>query len=88
MPIRTNKLVINHDEAPGYGYIQAYAEHVFDASCQKLNQRGWRNKQYTTRAFQGGMSSPAPTSEPAHYPLYFGQVRHKDNVCWRTRSHY
>ncbi|MBL8821962.1 MAG: recombinase family protein [Planctomycetia bacterium] len=81
----TNKLIINHEEAPRVRAIfRLYAEHgSLLPVAQELNQRGWRNKLYNTRKgiSKGGMEFTRTSLwNLLTNPLYFGQVRHKDNV--------
>ncbi|MGC3971115.1 MAG: recombinase family protein [Pirellulales bacterium] len=80
----TNKLIINHDEAPRVRAIfRLYADHgTLLPVVRELQHRGWRNKQYTSR--KGVNKGGAEFNRTNLWylltnPLYAGQVRHKDN---------
>jgi site-specific DNA recombinase len=82
----TNKLIINHEEAPRVRAIfRLYAEHgSLLSAVQELHRRGWCNKQYSRR---NGISKGGAAFNRTNLwylltnPLYAGQVRHKE-TCY------
>ena len=82
----TTKLLINHDEASRVRAIfRLYADlGSLLPVVQELHNRGWRNKQYTSR--KGITKGGAAFNRTNLWylltnPLYAGQVRHKD-TCY------